>query len=124
MDNNLQGEMDKQYEKLNKKLDKLQKHHPQHTKQATNGHQQGSYPRTVKLTNIKFTKVEQELLDKGMQYNLKQADKNNWINLIVETEQAIKQLEVKMQDPYTILAAKKLKQFHYTLNKRNTAQKD
>ena len=39
---------------LNKKLDKLQKHHPQHTKQATYGHQQGFYPRTVNLTNIKL----------------------------------------------------------------------
>jgi len=41
----------------------------------------------------------------------------------VEKEQAIRQLEVKMQHAYRILAAKKLKQLHYTLNNRNTAQK-
>ena len=123
IDSNLQGEMDKHYENLNKKLDKLQKRHPQHTKQATHGHQQGLYPRIVDLTNIKFTKREQELLDKGMQFNLKQAGKNNWNNLIVETEQAIRHLEVKMQDAYRILAAKKLKQLQYTLNNRNTTQK-
>ena len=98
IDSNLQGEMDRHYENLNKKLDKLQKHHHQHTKQATHGHQQGFYPRTVNFTNIKFTKEEQELLDKGMQYSLQQTGKNKWTNLIVETEQAVRQLEVKVQD--------------------------
>ena len=60
------------------------------------------------VTDIKFTKEEQELLDMGMQYNLQQTGKNSWTNLIVETEQALRQLEVKMQDAYRILAAKKL----------------
>ena len=74
---NLQGKMDKHYENLNKKLDKLQKNHPQHTKQATRGHHQRFYPRTINLTNIKFTREEQELLDKGMQYNLQHSGKTN-----------------------------------------------
>ena len=56
-------------------------------------------------------------------YDLQQAGKNYWTNLIVETEQAITQLEVKMQDAYRILAAKKIKQLQYPLNNRNTAQK-
>ena len=58
-----------------------------------------------------------------MQYNLQQTGKNNWTNLTVETEQAVRQLEVKMQDAYRILAAKKLKQLQYTLHNRNTTQK-
>ena len=41
----------------------------------------------------------------------------------METEQAIRQLEVKMQDAYSILAPKKLKQLQYTLNNRSTTQK-
>jgi len=48
-----------------------------------------------------------------MQYNIQQTGKNNWTNLVMETEQAIRQLETKMQDTYRILAAKKLKQLHY-----------
>ena len=38
-------------------------------------------------------------------------------------EQAIRQLETKIQDAYRILAAKKLKQLHYTLNNSNTVHK-
>ena len=59
-----------------------------------------------------------------MQYNLQQTGKNNWTNLIVETEQAVRQLEVKMQDAYRILTAKKFKQLQLTLHNRNTTQKD
>ena len=40
----------------------------------------------------------------------------------METAQAIRQSEVKMQDAYRILAAKKLKQLKYALNHRNTTQ--
>ena len=97
MDNNLHGEMDKHYENFNKNLDNLQKQQYQHTKQAMHGHQQGFYPRNVNITNIKFTKEEQGLLDKGMQYNLQEAGKNNCTNLIVETEQATRQSEVKFK---------------------------
>jgi len=49
-----------------KKLDELQNNQKQHSKRTTQGHRQEFYPRTVNLTNIKFTKEEQELLDKGM----------------------------------------------------------
>jgi hypothetical protein len=66
----------------------------------------------------------QELLDKGMQHNIQQTCKTNWTNLVVEMEQAIRQLETKIQDAYHILAAKKLKQLHYTLNSSNTVSKD
>ena len=58
-----------------------------------------------------------------MQYNLQQSGKNNWTNLIVETEEVIRQLEVKMQDANRILAAKILKQLHYAFNNINTIQK-
>ena len=58
-----------------------------------------------------------------MQYNIQQTGKTNWTNLLVETEQAIRQLETKIQDAYCILAAKKLKQLRYTLNSSNTVQK-
>ena len=56
----------------------------------------------------------------GMQYNLQQTPKTGWTNLIIETEQAVRQLEAKMQDAYRILAARKLKQLHYTHNNNTT----
>jgi len=64
--------MEKHYEDLNYK-----KNHPQHIKRTAQGHRQEFYPRTVNLINIKFTKEEQELLDKGMQYNIQQTGKTN-----------------------------------------------
>jgi len=118
IDNNLQGEMEICYEGLNKKLDKLQNNQQQHSKWITQGHRQEFYLHTVNLTNIKFTKEEQELLDKGMQYNIQQTSKTNWTNLVVETERTIRQLETKTQDAYHILAAKKVKQLCYTLKQQ------
>jgi len=58
-----------------------------------------------------------------MEYNIQQTDKTNWTNIVVETKQAIRQLETKIQDAYLILAAKKLKQLHYPLNNSNTVHK-
>jgi len=70
-------------------LDKLNNSHPQRTKRAVQGHRQEFYPRTINLTNIKFTKEEQELLHKRLQYNILQTGKINWTNLVVEMEQAL-----------------------------------
>jgi hypothetical protein len=41
----------------------------------------------------------------------------------METEQAIKLLEVKLQDPYQIFAAKKIKQILHSNNQNHTTQK-
>ena len=120
IDSNLQGKMEQHYTNLNKKLDKLNNSHPQRTWQATRGRMRAFYPSTINLTDIKFTKEEQELLDKGLQYNIQQTSKTNWTNLVVETEQAI---ETRNQDAYRILAAKKLKQLQHSLNNDNTMHK-
>jgi len=81
------------YEGLNKKLDNLQNNQQQLSKRTTQGHRKEFYPRTVNLINIKLTKEEQKLLDEHMQDNIYQTVKTVWTNLIVETEQAIRQLE-------------------------------
>ena len=99
--------MEQHYTSLNKKLDKLNNSYPQRTRQITRGHTQEFYPRTINLTNIQFTKEERELLDKGLQYNMQQASKTNWTNLVVETEQAIRLVETRSQEAYRTLAAKK-----------------
>jgi hypothetical protein len=101
--------MDTIYEKMNKKLDKLlDKQNP-----PTKGHYTGHpsmYPRTVNLTDIKFTKEEQQLLDLGPQYNFQKPASSTWENIILETERAIRLLQDKLQDSFRIITAKKLKQ--------------
>jgi hypothetical protein len=42
-----------------------------------------------------------------------------WTDLIMETEQAIRMLEPKMQSPYRILAARKLKQIKTSSSHHN-----
>jgi hypothetical protein len=114
--------MESHYEKLNKKLDKLQQQrqqsatHRNHNKAAT-------YSRTINLTNIQFTTEEQALLHLGLQYNLQKPTASTWKNLALETERAIRLLDAKDQQPYRITAAKKLKQMldsnhHNTTHKR------
>ena len=103
--------MEKHYENLNRKLDKLNNSHQQRTR----GHQQEFYPRTVNLTDIIFTKEELELLDMGLQYNIQHTNKTNWTNLVIETEQAIRLMEPRNQDAYRILATKKLNNYNITL---------
>jgi len=46
------------------------------------------YQRTINLTNIRFTKGEQTVLDYGLQYSLEKPLKTYWMNLIIETERA------------------------------------
>jgi len=58
------------------------------------------YPRTVNLTKIKFTKEEMNLLNYGLQHSIEKPLKTYWINLIMETEQAIKLQDVQMQNPF------------------------
>jgi hypothetical protein len=67
----------------------------------------------------------------GVQYNLQQPHKAGWTNLIVETEQAIRLLDTRMQDAYHILAAKKhlhnthnnTTQLHYYTRDKHTLQR-
>jgi len=48
--------------------------------------------------------------------------KTTWENLVIETERAIKLPDDKLQNPFRIIAAKKLKQLHNT-NHHNTTHK-
>jgi len=50
------------------------------------------------------------LLNKGMQHSIERLLNKYWTTLIKETEHAIRKLHSKIQEPYRILAAKKIKQ--------------
>jgi hypothetical protein len=73
---------------MNKKLDKLIDKQSPPAKSHHTGHP-SVYPRTVNLTDIKFSKVEQQLLDLGLQHNFQKTATSTWENLIIETERAI-----------------------------------
>jgi len=111
---NLQWEMDNHYKKLNEKLERLQMQlntpTPKPKRQQTT-----PFPRTINLTGIHFTDEEQKLLDLGLQYSLEKPTRTSWEHLVIETERAI-----KLQNPFRILTAKKLKQLHNTKNQNTT----
>jgi hypothetical protein len=118
----LQQEIETHYNNLNHKLDKLQ--NKQHSKNKAQQNSQGQhfYPRTVNLTKIKFTKEEMALLNHGLQHSIEEPLKTYWINLIIETEQAIELLDAMMQNPFRILPTKKLKQIFTSNSHYNATQ--
>jgi len=101
--------MEETYKKLNKKIDKLIERREVITQRQHKQQQRNFYRRTENLTNIVFTKEEQETLDLGLQHSIGKPLKTYWLNLIVETENTIKQLDQKQQSAYRIMASKKLK---------------
>ena len=110
---NLQWEMDNLYRKLNEKLERLQAQHKASTPRPKE-QQPTSFPRTINLTDIHFTDEEQKLLDLGLQYRIEKPAKATWENLVIETERAIRLLDDKLQNPFRIMATKKLKQLKST----------
>jgi len=98
--------MESYYDSLNKKLDKLQNKQQCMRKTKINQQHNQFYPRTVNLTKIKFNHEEMSLLNKGLQHNIEKPLEKYWTGLIMETEQAIRMLEPKMQSAYRILATK------------------
>ena len=67
VDHNLQMEMESHYNKLNQKLDNLQHKWNHDATHKDLRKKTSTYPRTINLTNIKFTAEEQTLLDVGLQ---------------------------------------------------------
>jgi hypothetical protein len=86
------------YEKLNQKIDKLQRK-LNATVRKTERQPQTAYPRTINLTIIHFTPEEHNLLNLGLQYSLQKPTDSSWKNLIIETERAIRLLDDKLLDP-------------------------
>jgi uncharacterized protein YukE len=119
---NTKKEMDAHYANLNKKLDRLIEAQRGRATHTTQEHQRQFNPRTVNMTRIRFTKEEMDLLDMGLHYSLQIPSTASWTNLAMETEQAIRQLDIGIQDTYRNLAATKLRQLLNT-NPHNSAHK-
>jgi hypothetical protein len=111
--------MDSHYNNQNLKLDKLLS--KQQHKRKTEHNQ--FYPRTVNLTNMKLTHEEISVLNKGLQYSSEKAIRKYRTDLILETELAIRKLDIKMQAAYRILASRKLNQIQASCSHYNTEVK-
>ena len=94
--------MELYYNHLNKKLDQLhqQSRPTRPTKECTKetGHQ--FYHRVENFTNIKFMTEEMKILNNGPQYSIEKLILSYLPTLVIETERAIRLLDVKIQDPY------------------------
>lgn len=111
------------YEKLNKKLDVLR--NTQQTQRQQNQHQHTPhtfYTRIKNMSDITFNKEEEQVLEMGLNYAFEKPVKHFIEDLIMDTECAIKQLDIKEQNIYRHLASKKLKQLQNT-SKSNTLHK-
>jgi hypothetical protein len=115
--------METHYNNLNRKLDKLQNKQQGKRKTKTNQQHYQFYPRMVNLTKIKFTHEEMSLLNNGLQHSIEKLLEKYWTDLLMETEQAIRMLEPKMQSPYRILATRKLKQIKTSSSHHNAKAK-
>jgi hypothetical protein len=78
-------------------------HHKQRILEQTTGEHNSLY-------QLKGRKEEMDLLNHGMQYSTEKPLKTYWTNLLVETKRAIKLLDTKLQNPYQIMVAKRMKQ--------------
>jgi hypothetical protein len=121
IDGNPQLETEALYDNLNRKIDNLINKQLRKTRNHQPNQHQRVYQRTINLTNIRFTKEEQTVLDYGLQYSLEKALKTYWMNLIIETERTIKLLDSKSQNAFCTLASRKLKQI-YSSNNINATQ--
>jgi len=104
IDNKIKHEMDSHYNNLNRKLDTLQ------NKQGRTDNKLKSQQfnaGTVNLTKITFSKKETNVLNNSLKNSIEKPLDKQWVNLIMETEQAIRMLDT--QAPLRMLATKKLK---------------
>jgi hypothetical protein len=99
------------YLKLNNKLDYLT-NKTRKTKNTTNS--LNTNTRVINLTQTHFNKEQLNILAPGPNYTIKKKPQTYINNLIVETENAIRKLDAKLQNPYKIIAATKTKQIIQT----------
>jgi len=111
IDHQLNNIMETQYAKLNKKLDTI-------TNQKTNQNNNNkkipqNNNRIINLTNIKFTQEQLQTLSYGPNFSIEQIPKRFINESIIDTENAIRNLEPRIQGTYRHLATKQIK---HTLN--------
>ena len=111
--------MDNLYHKLNRNVYAL-------TNQTSNKHNNNEnackfQSRLINLTNMKFTRDQIQTLSLGPNYAIEQETKQYINKLIIDTENAARPLEPKIQNTYHYLAAKQIKHILST-NRQNMLQ--
>jgi hypothetical protein len=106
IDEQLHELMERIYQNLNKKLDTLTQHSEKHTDKRKSDTFQ---PNVINLSNKKISREQLNTLSRGPNYAVEKEPKTYLTNLIIETEQAIRHLEPRVQDAYRHIAAKKIK---------------
>jgi len=115
--------MEIQYKCLNNKLDHLQQKQSKHPKFLQQKEEHRFY-RTVKnLTNIRFNEEKMQILKCDLNYSIERPMSAYAASLIAETEQAIRLLDMKMQNTYRIMATNKLKQIINSNSQKNMLHK-
>jgi hypothetical protein len=112
--------MDTLYHKLNKKLDALTK---QTQTTCSNKKNRDTQPKLLNLTHISFNRERVNALALRLNCAIQKHPKQYIKELIIDTENAIRQLDPNIQSPIRFLAATKVKQImasniHHTLHKR------
>jgi hypothetical protein len=79
--------MKHKYLRLNQKLEKLSAEIKNTSNSQSHPHK--FYPRIVNNTNIELTTEENELLSKGLQYNINHRNKNWFKRLALEADAAV-----------------------------------
>jgi len=115
--------MKRKYLILNKKLDKLLTKGNGTITRNMNNKDMHTQQRIINLTDIKLTNEQTQLLNLGPNYAIEMEPKKYLNDLIIDTENAIRHLDPKMQNTYRYLATKRINQIskqnkHNTLHKR------
>ena len=95
------------HNKINNLSNEIQVTHKQ-TKQSS--YHMNTQPRIINLTHKKLTKEQMNVLNLGPQYTMELKPNRHIKEIIIETENAIRQIEPKWQNTYRFLAAKRIKQ--------------
>jgi len=114
--------MESKYLILNKKIDKLLTRVKTTTTKNVNTKDIHTQQRIINLTDIKLTKEQTQVLNLGPNYAVEMEPKKFLNNLIIDTENAIRYLEPKMQNTYRYMATKHIKLISKQ-NKCNTLHK-
>jgi len=98
------------YQKVNKKLDTLVKHKHVSYNTEKNTQTHTFHSRLVNLTKTKFTKEQINTLTLGFNYAVEKDPKCFISDLIIDTENAIRHLDTKIQNTFRDLVTKKVQQ--------------
>jgi hypothetical protein len=116
----LNNKMGTLYQKLNQKLDNLIKQ----SQTTRNGIKNtNTPPRLINLTNTTFTKEHNHILTLGPNYALTKDPKDYINELIIDTENATRKLDPKIQNTFRYMASTKITEIvtantHHTVHKR------